>query len=311
MARARSSPISTLDPVAPARKIADRAVTYSGSVTEPERWDALAPCVGDVILATPAKSGTTWTQTMIAMLLNGTTELPEKLSVMSPWIESNFSALEPDLAALERQPGRRVIKTHTPADGWPVWEGVDVVLVFRHPMEVFLSIRKHIRNSKIIDAHPLLEPIETALPYFLDRPFDPADIDRDCVATIVEFFNRSVLSDRLPRKLLLNYAGISRDHAGTVEALDAFLGTNASSELMAEITRATEFGAMKSKAAAFAPEAANDLWHSDQSFFAGGRSGAWASDFTDAQIALYDARFAELMPDPAHRRWVETGLGDV
>ena len=295
----------------PARKIADRAVNYRGSITEPERWNALKPRVGDVILATPAKSGTTWTQSMIAMLLNGTAELPERLSVLSPWIESNFSELESDIAALERQPGRRVIKTHTPADGWPVWESVDVVLVFRHPMEVFLSIRKHLANAKLVDEHPLLAPIDEALPHFLDRPFEKDDIDRDCLATIVEFLKRSVLTDRLPRKLVLNYAGISRDHEGTVRRLDAFLGTGASDALIGEITRATEFGAMKARAAEFAPEAVNDIWHDEQQFFAGGRSGAWADEFTDAQIARYDARFTELLPDARLRRWIETGLGDV
>ncbi len=294
-----------------ARKIADRAVVYRGSITEPERWAAYSPRKGDVILATPAKSGTTWAQSMIAMLLNGTAELPGKLSVMSPWIESNFSELESDIAALDRQPGRRVIKTHSPADGWPVWEGVDVVLVFRHPMEVFHSIRKHIANAKIVDEHPLLEPLDVALPYFLSRAFEPDDIDGDCLATIVEFFQRGVLSDRLPRKLVLNYAGMSRDHEGTVRRLDAFLGTGASDDLIREITRATEFSAMKAQAADFAPEAVNDLWHNTEQFFARGRSGNWADAFTDAQIALYNARFTELLPDPTHRRWIETGLGDV
>ncbi|MEM7719139.1 MAG: sulfotransferase domain-containing protein [Pseudomonadota bacterium] len=294
-----------------ARKIADRATVYRGSITEPHRWDALRPREGDVVLATPAKSGTTWTQTMMAMLLNGTTELPEKLSIMSPWIESNFSNLDDDLAALERQPGRRVIKTHTPADGWPIWDGVPVVMCFRHPMEVFLSLRKHLANAKVVDEHPLLDPVEASLPHFLDRTFDPDEIDRDGLETIVAFFTRSVLGDRVPHKLVLNYAGISRDHEGTVRALDQFLGTAASEALIADITRATEFGAMKVKAADFAPEAANDIWHDEQKFFAGGRSGAWADDFTDDLIALYDARFAALLPDPAHRRWIETGLGDV
>ncbi|MEM6387342.1 MAG: sulfotransferase domain-containing protein [Pseudomonadota bacterium] len=294
-----------------ALRLAERTQIYRGAITEPDRWDALRPRQGDVILATPAQSGTTWTQSIIAMLLNRTADLPEKLSVMSPWIESNFSTLEDDLAALDRQQGRRVIKTHTPADGWPVWRDVPVVLVFRHPMEVFLSIRKHIRNAKVVEEHPLLDPLNASLPYFLDRPFDPDDIDRDCLETIVEFFKRSVLSDRLERKLVLNYASISRDHRGTVQRLDGFLGTGATPELIDEITRATEFGSMKAKAADFAPEAANDLWHDDQQFFAGGRSGAWSREFTADQIALYEARFAELLPDPALRTWIETGEGAI
>lgn len=297
--------------MARARKIADRARVYRGSITEPERWDAFEPRDGDVILCTPAKSGTTWTQSMIAMLLCGGTELPERLSVLSPWIESNFSDLVDDLAALERQSGRRVVKTHTPPDGWPVWDGVPVVVVFRHPMEVFLSIRKHLRNAKVVDEHPLLDPIEASLPYFLEQPFDAEDVDRDCLAGIVRFFETAVLQDRHPRKLVLNYAGISRDHRGTVARLDAFLGTGASPDLIDAITQATEFRAMKARAADLAPEAVNDIWHEEGKFFAAGRSGSWQDEFTDAQIAVYEARFAALLPDPAHRRWIETGLGDV
>lgn len=307
----RNSPMSTPETMSTARKIQERARVYRGTITEPDRWDHLELREGDVILSTPAKSGTTWTQSMIAMLLYGSTELPEPLSLFSPWIESNFSPLEDDLAALARQSGRRVIKTHTPPDGWPVWENVPVVFVFRHPMEVFLSIRKHIRNSKTVDEHPLLEPIEAALPYFLNLEFDPDEIDRDCLSGIVHFFENAVLGDRHPNKLVLNYAAISRDHPGTVRQLDAFLGTHASAELMADITRATEFGSMKARAADFAPEATSDLWKDKEKFFAGGRSGAWQNELTEAQVAAYEARFAELLPNPAHRHWIETGIGNV
>ncbi len=310
-ARAHSSPISTPDAMTLARMIEDRTRVYRGSITEPERWEAFSPRLGDVILATPAKSGTTWTQSMIAMLLTGSPELPEKLSVMSPWIDSNFSTLENDLAALDRQPGRRVIKTHTPPDGWPIWDGVPVVTCFRHPLEVFLSIRKHLANARIVDEHPLLGPIETSLPHFLERPFSEDEVDRDSLQSIVRFFESAVLSDRLPNKIVLNYAAISRDHEGAVRALDAFLGTMASEELIHAVTQATEFGSMKARAADFAPEAANDLWHSNQKFFAGGQSGAWQSEFTDQQIAAYEAAFTALLPDASLRRWIEAGQGDV
>ncbi len=41
-----------------------------------------------------------------------------------------------------------MVKTHTPADGFPVWEGVTVISVYRHPLDVFFSMRKHIANTK-------------------------------------------------------------------------------------------------------------------------------------------------------------------
>lgn len=295
----------------PARKLEDRLCSYSGSITEPERWDAFEPRDGDVILVTPAKSGTTWTQSIIAMLLTGASELPEKLGVMSPWIDSNFCPLEQDLAALDRQSGRRVIKTHTPPDGWPVWQGVKVVACFRHPLEVFLSIRKHMANARIVDTHPLLAPIEASLPFYLEEPFSPDEVDRDTLETIVKFIDEIVLSDRLSDKLVLNYAGISRDHEGAVRALDAFLGTGASDQLIGDVARATSFASMKTRASDFAPEASNDLWHDDAKFFAGGQSGAWRKAFTEAQVAHYDQRFAALLPDAEMRQWIEIGVGEI
>jgi hypothetical protein len=292
-----------VEALAPAR-------VYRGRITEPERWAGFAPRRGDVILATPAKSGTTWAQSMIAMLLHGSTRLPDVLGRVSPWIDANFSTEEEIAGLLARQSGRRVIKTHTPIDGWPVWEGVRLVAVFRHPLEVFLSIRKHLANSKLVETHPLLEEFDAALGFYLDAPFSAEDVDHDTLAVLVRHFEAAV-SGRWPDMLLLNYAAMSRDHAGTLARLDAYLATNATPELLDEIRRATGFGAMKARAADFAPEASKDIWRDTQGFFAGGRSGGWRESFTDAQVARYEARFAEVLPDATHRRWIETGLGNV
>jgi hypothetical protein len=292
-------------------RIRNRVRTYRGTFTKPENWDAFQPRTGDVLLVTPAKSGTTWTQSMIAMLLHGTPELPDKLNTLSPWIDGGFGVIDDYLADLARQPARRVIKTHTPALGVPVWQNVPVIAVFRHPLEVFLSIRKHLTNAKAVGDHPLLAPMDQALSFYLNTPFDDDDIDRDTLMILVRHFEEMVLSDHMGEKLILNYARIKADHPSTVAGLDAFLDTGASKDLQAQIVHATDFGTMKTRAADFAPEANNDVWHNDQAFFAGGQSGHWRTAFTEAQIAAYDARFAQALPNPAHRRWIETGLGDV
>ncbi len=294
-----------------ARQISAAERHYSGHITEPERWQDFEPRVGDVIVATPAKSGTTWTQSIIAMLLQGTTELSDKLSALSPWIDANFAPRAQTKAAIATQPGRRVIKTHTPADGWPVWEGVSVVTVFRHPLEVFQSIRKHLKNSKIVDEHPLLDDLDAALSHFLTTEHTDENIDSDSLAAIIRMFQINVLSGRHPDLLVLNYAAMLRDHAGTVSRLDAFLGTNASPALLAEVTEATAFTRMKQDAAQFAPEADMDIWKDVTGFFAGGRSGSGHAGLTDVQIAAYEARLVELLPDPVYRRWLETGEGHV
>lgn len=297
-------------PDAAAAVLQPRAQTYRGNITDPALWEGFAPRQGDVIVATPAKSGTTWVQSMIAMLLYGTTDLPDVLGRVSPWIDSTFQPAEETRGLLDRQPGRRVIKTHTPLDGWPVWDGVDVVVVFRHPMEVFMSSRKHLQNRRGIDEHPMLEDMADALDFYLETPFSPDMVDRDTLATIVAHFQAARLG-RWPGAVMLNYASMSRDHPGTIARLDAHLRTAASPELQNQIRQATEFGTMKSRAAEFAPEVANNLWRDERAFFATGRSGAWRDHFTEAQIARYEARFAELLPDAGLRHWIETGQGDV
>jgi len=247
---------------------------------------------------------------MIAMLLHGTTDLPDVLGRVSPWIDANFSPADEITDLLARQTGRRVIKTHTPLDGWPVWEDVGLVTVFRHPMEVFLSSRKHLTNMRQVESHPMLEDMDTALAYYLDTPFLEDEVDRDTLATLVRHFE-AARSGRWSGSCMLNYAAMSRDHAGTLFRLDAWLGTGASPELLEKIRRATEFGAMKNRAADFAPEASNKIWHSDKDFFAGGRSGGWQGSFTPDQIARYEECFAAHLPDAGQRRWIETGHGNV
>lgn len=283
--------------------------TYRGSITDPQRWEDFRPRRGDVILATPSKSGTTWTQTIVAMLLHGGPELPDRVTRLSPWVDANFFEAHETVAALERQTGRRVVKTHTPVDGFPVWDGVQVISVFRHPLEVYLSLRKHIMNMKERGDSPTLGPLEEGLRHFLDTPFNPEDADEDTIMTVTRHFEASVLSARLPTSLILNYAAMLRDHAGAIASINDYLGTHRDAATLTAIQQATAFSSMKANATQFAPESGRGFWHDDKAFFSSGRSGDWQTAFNDEQLASYADRFAQLLPDQAHRQWIEDGTG--
>ena len=89
--------------------------TYRGEITDPGRWATWTPREGDILVCTPPKCGTTWTQTILAMLVHGGPELPQKLPDLSPWVDADLGVPAKDVAAeLARQRGRRVVKTHTP-----------------------------------------------------------------------------------------------------------------------------------------------------------------------------------------------------
>jgi len=68
----------------------------------------------DIVVATYAKSGTTWTQQILAQLIfNGAEGID--VHKLSPWVDLRI--LPPEaLASLERQTHRRFLKTHLPVD---------------------------------------------------------------------------------------------------------------------------------------------------------------------------------------------------
>jgi hypothetical protein len=280
--------------------------TYRGSVTDPARWQHYNPRGGDVIVCTPAKAGTTWTQSIVTMLLLGTTDLPDRLTRISPWIEASFSPEEDIFPPFEAQTHRRVLKSHTPADGIPVWEGVRFISVCRHPLEILLSLRKHIANRVDLDDHPMKAPIADTLSYFLATRFAPDQVDDDNLEAVTEHARRA-RSDRWPDAIHLHYSDMKRDLAGTVALLNERLGTGHSDAFVAEVAAATDFGAMKSKAETFVPEGGKGLWKDEAAFFASGRSGGWQARFTPDQVADFEARLAELVPEPDLRRWIVEG----
>ncbi|MEM7724313.1 MAG: sulfotransferase domain-containing protein [Pseudomonadota bacterium] len=280
--------------------------TYRGEITDPARWSIYTARAGDVMVCTPAKCGTTWTQTILVRLLAGG-DLPGPVPEVSPWIDSNMRDADEKKRALAAQTGRRVVKTHTPGDGFPVWEGVPVVAVYRHPLDVFLSIRKHIHNMAGRGDHPLKAPMGEALEFYLTNPFQDDDVDRDSVDTLVSHYRRTVDTLRGRDLTVLHYADMMADRAGAVARLAQAAGITPDAEVMAAVTEATGFEAMKARATEYAPGGGTGLWQSDTDFFAKGGTGNWAGVLSDAQVARYQARMAELVPEPALRLWLEQG----
>lgn len=293
--------------VTPARVLAPPTRAYRGAMTDPSRWETWEPREGDILVCTPPKCGTTWTQAIIAHLLQGGGVLPAPIPVMSPWVDADLGDASEVARSLDDQADRRVVKTHTPGDGFPVWEGVHVVAVYRHPLDVFLSLRKHGANMAARPDHPMRRPFDVCLDDFLNAPFDATAWDDDCVANLIEHYLQTVDRDRFPQLTLLHYADMVADHPGTVRRLAEALEIAADDAVVARVVEATTFGGMKAQAADYVPEGGKGLWKDDAAFFDKGGTGKWQSAFSEAQLAAYDARIAELVPDVETRRWLESG----
>lgn len=278
---------------------------YKGSVSRPEQWSRFEPRRGDVIICSPPKCGTTWMQTIVSMLLVGGAVLPERLSTLSPWIDCAFTGDEL-LSSLNHRPGRRVVKTHTPVDGFPAWEGVTVIAIFRHPLDVFLSLRDHVANLSDRSEHPIGGELNAAFEHFLNGAFDPERVDERNLATLVQHF-RATRAGHHPRLKRVHYAELIQNPTVILSSLEALLEVNLAPGILEQLRVATTFDAMKRDAARLAPMSGTAHWRDDAAFFSVGGFRRQDVVLSSEQRDAYRARMAALVPDADERRWLEDG----
>ena len=89
---------------------------YVDVLADSRLWKHFRPRADDIIIVTPPKSGTTWTQAIVALLLSGDPGFNASPSINSPWIDAAGDDIDEVFGQLEAQTQRRYIKTH--ALGW-------------------------------------------------------------------------------------------------------------------------------------------------------------------------------------------------
>ena len=282
---------------------------YSGHVTQPDRWATWTPRKGDVLVCTPSKSGTTWTQSILAMLLAGSPDLPAPVPVLSPWVDADLGVPSDTVReALERQSGRRVVKTHTPGDGFPARQGIPVVAVYRHPLDIFFSLRKHVENQRKTDTdHPMRQSLDKSFETYIESPFTPDDIDHDSLEGFVLHFARTALNAERGDVTVFHYANMRADPRSAVTAMADAAKIDADDALIDTVVKATAFDAMRNRAEMFVPVAGTGFWNDDRTFFHSASSRKWEGKLTESQIGRYRERLAALLPDASLRHWVEEG----
>jgi aryl sulfotransferase len=273
-------------------------------------WNGFKFRDDDVVVATYAKSGTTWTQQIVAQLLfDGDDSV--NVPAISPWVDLRFPPREVKLPAIEAQTHRRSLKTHLPVDALVFSPKAKYIYIGRDGRDVAWSMYNHHLNANDhwygavngtpgLVGEPIGKPGDDPVEYFrtwLERdghPFWP-------------FWEnvRSWWAIRdLPNVTTVHFADLKRDMPGEIRRIADFLGVKPTN--WDKIFEHCTFDYMKAHAEQSAP-LGGALWEGGaQTFINKGTNGRWQGLLTEADNQAYEARaLAELGPECA--AWLKSG----
>lgn len=277
-------------------------------------WDDLVFRDDDIVIATYAKSGTTWMQQIVSQLIFDGAEGLE-VAAMSPWLDLRVPPRAVKLPEVEAQTHRRFLKTHLPVDALVFSEKARYIYIGRDGRDVMWSMHNHHRNANDAWYDALNNTPGRVGPPILEAPEDP-----------VEYFARWLREDGhpfwpfwenvrswwairdLPNVHLVHFADLKRDMAGEIRRIADFLEITPDPDRWPQILEHCSFDYMKRHATASVP-LGGAFWDGGaQTFIHKGVNGRWKETLDAALSAEYEARaVAELGQDAA--RWLHSGNG--
>jgi aryl sulfotransferase len=276
-------------------------------------WDDFAFREGDVIVATYAKSGTTWTQQIVGQLIHQGDPSVE-IHDISPWWDMRI--IPPEARdAVRAQTHRRVIKTHLPADALVMSPKARYLYVARDGRDVVWSLYNHHAGFRD-EAYALLNGTPGLVGEPLPRP-DP-DI-RSYFRTWLEQDGRPFWSfwDNLstwwalrehPNVKLVHFNRLKANLEGEMRSIATFLGIDLPELTWERAVRHCSFDHMKAHAAQYAP-LGGSIWEGGaDTFINKGTNGRWKDVLSPDESQAYEQMALErLGPDCAN--WLMTGTG--
>lgn len=297
--------------------------TIRSWMTDSTRWQAYRPREGDVVVATAVKAGTTWTIQIVHLLIRQSPD-PRPIWFLSPWFEARSSALDQQIASLDAQKRRRVIKTHLSSDALPLHDNVRYIHTARDGRDAFMSWHNHVSTytpvmQSLMDANGIADP-EIGRPH---PPLPPKDIHTyfgtwmtegpeacfadDMPATRYFDTGRSFWRDRhLPNVLLVHFNDLKADLDGEMRRIAAFLDIAVDEADWPSLVEAASFERMRESGQTLIPLSPAVWKEGPQSFFHKGSSEQWCGVLTDAEIARYEERVSREF-SPSLAAWASHG----
>jgi aryl sulfotransferase len=275
-------------------------------------WNDLVFRDDDIVIATYAKSGTTWTQQIVGQLLfGGAPDVP--VAQLSPWLDLRVPPKAVKLPVVEAQTHRRFLKTHLPVEALRFSPKVKYLYIGRDGRDVIWSMYNHHANAN--DAWyaalndtpgrvgpPIGRPPESIRQYFLEW------LERDGYPFWSFWDNiRSWWAIRdLPNVMLLHFAELKADLPAAIRRIAGFLDIAIDERQWPAILEHCGFAWMKAHAGGCAP-LGGALWEGGAgTFIHKGTNGRWRDQLTAEDCGRYEETAVRELGE-ACARWLATG----
>lgn len=275
-------------------------------------WNDLAFRDDDIVIATYAKSGTTWMQQIVAQLLFDA-DPDVAVAEMSPWVDLRVPPKAVKLPLLEAQTHRRFMKTHLPVDALRFSPQAKYIYIGRDGRDVVWSMYNHHSNANQ-SWYDALNDTPGRVGPAIEPP--PADIrqywqewlDRDGHPFWPFWENvRSWWAIRdLPNVKFVHFADLKKDMAGEIRGIADFLAIDVDESRWNDILTHCSFDWMKKNATRTVP-LGGAFWDAGaEVFIHKGVNGRWTESLTPREAAAYEERSRAELGD-ACARWLAGG----
>lgn len=258
-------------------------------------WDLIQPRNTDIVICSCYKSGTTLTQQIVNLIVNGDDNF-ESIHDISPWVEETFiTPKENKKSWIESLPSPRFFKSHLLFEALPYYPEWKYIYLVRDGRDVGVSLYHH---------HQSFLP-----KYFNENLADFSDFWDDWVETKddkAEYWSywqhiKNWWQVRnLPNVLLVHYHNLIHDKSQAIDRISEFINIDIDRSKKEIILEKSSLEYMKSNWQKFQPVGV----FNPNTFINKGVNGRWENLLTTEQIKRYEIIISEEL-EPECAKWVK------
>ncbi len=273
---------------------------------------------GDIVIAVPPKSGTTWTMNIVHQLRSGGDDSFADIYAEVPWPEilpRPDSVVDDIVAEFDAMPNdrRRAFKSHAAPPALPYQPAgavldVRYMVVVRNPDEALASFRPFLMSHS--DAWFDLWGVDRTALAGPDFAAYVAGLGSHALAPMVFGFAAAWWALRNePNVLLVHYSDLKREPEPTIRRMAGFLGFDVADETWPKILEHASFPWMKAHEDKFELRSVSDVQILDPgAMIRKGQLGASAEDGVTPQFSETIATIGRtILADPVAFDWVYNG----